>query len=479
MDRSNNGLYLLIIYLLLALYLLPVFPNGGSANELTRWATTVSLVEKNSLEISWTKKLIGGKFVDVTRFDNGQIYSNKSPGISILSAPFYAITRVIIGKPSRDNVHASWFVIRFILGSLPLLLMAFWLYGYEVDAYSLGALLFATPLFPYSLLYYSHVLVAVFIYFAFRLIYDTRRVFPERCFYSGVLAGLAFFCEYTAIVPAIVFGLGLLTTESRERFRRILFYLSGVAPFIFILAIYYQLVFGTPFAIFSQYEIIFPSLTGIYQSLLSPSRGLFFFSPILIFSILTFFTSQDRGFRRHRIKIATILITLLAIVGFSEKYNDWSIGARHIIIIIPLLLDSFFDGEAEEFPSLARGFLFAISFLFCTIPMLTYSFAPVELDFPHASFWRPLLFDSNLFAPTIANTFGLATSIWTILPAMVLLLLAIFFVWRDVRFPLKFTVAVLAGILFAGSYMFLLGPEGKESQMIRERTVKNFRSGVD
>ncbi|MGI8669813.1 MAG: hypothetical protein ACR2J3_08190 [Aridibacter sp.] len=56
---------MLIIYLLLAIYLLPLFSNNGSANDLTRWATTVSLVENTSFEISWTKDLIGDRSVHI------------------------------------------------------------------------------------------------------------------------------------------------------------------------------------------------------------------------------------------------------------------------------------------------------------------------------------------------------------------------------------------------------------------------------
>jgi hypothetical protein len=402
-ERRNSGAYLLLIYLALAVYLLPLFQHSGSANDLTRWSTTVALVEKNSFEISWTKNLVDVEFSDVTKLEDGKIYSNKPPGIAFLSAPFYAIVKVIVGKPTRENVHTSWLVLRFVIATLPLAILAIWLIGMEVDAFSLGVLLFATPLFPYSLLYYSHVLVAVLIYFAFRLIYDTRRVFPERCFTAGLITGFAVLCEYSAVVPLIIFGLGLFLTDSRERTRRVTFYISGVAPFIFLLALYNQLVFGSPLAVFWQYELSFPSLSALYQFLVSPARGLFFFSPVLIFAVLAVFDSDDRGFRRHRIKLLTIVLTSLAVFGFAEKYGGAAVGARHLIIIIPLLLDSFFDGETEDFPSIGRGALFSVSFLMCTIPILTYSFAPTELQFPHNSFWQPLLYEANLFTLTLVT----------------------------------------------------------------------------
>ncbi len=417
MERRNSGLFLLVVYLLLAIYLLPIFPNvSGSANDLTRWATTVSLVENFSFEISWTKDLIGGEFSDVTKTKDGKIYSNKPFGISLLSAPFYAITKVIIGKPTKENIRTSWLVMRFLIGTLPLLFLGIWLYGNEVEAFSLGVLLFATPLFPYSLLYYSHVLVAVLIYMAFRLIYDSHKTLPERSFKAGLLCGFALLCEFS------------------------------------------------PFAFLSHYELAYPTLSSLYEFSISPSHGLFFFSPILLFSIFTFFVSEHGGSTRHFVKIAAIVFTFVAIIGFAEKYSGNSIGARHLIIIIPLMLDSFFDGEIEDYWSYLRGFLFVISFLFCTIPMLTYAFAPPELQFPHNSFWLPLLYENNFFTTTIANAFGIINNIWTILPAMILLLLAIYFVWRNAKFPLKFAIGLLLGILIVGSYMFLIDLESKTAK---------------
>jgi hypothetical protein len=474
-DRRNSGSFLLLIYLALAIYLLPIYFNNGSANDLTRWATTVSLVEKNSFEISWTKDLIGENFIDVTKTPEGQIYSNKSPGVTLLSAPFYAITRVIIGKPTKENVRTSWFVMRLLMSSVPLLLLAFWLYSSEVDAFSLAILLFGTPLFPYSLLYYSHVLVAVLVYFAFRLIYDTRRVFPERCFWGGFFLGFSLLCEFSAIIPIIFFGIGLNFTEPRERFRRMIFYIAGIAPFVFALALYNQLIFGSPLAMLSHYEVTYPTLSALYQFLISPAHGLFFFSPVLIFSVFTFFDSEHSGYKRHRVKIATILFTFIAVIGFGEKYGGDAVGARHLIIIIPLMLDSFFDGETEDYPSHWRGFLLAISVLFCTIPMLTYAFAPAALQFPHNSFWQPLLYEANWFTLTLANTFGAMSNIWTILPAMVLILLALYFVWRDAKYPFRFAVGLLTGILLVGSYMFLISFEAKSSKPIREKVMTSLK----
>src|SRR5215204_2849599 len=169
--------------------MLPMFPHGGSDNEITRWATAASLVEKGSFEISWTEPLIG-RNVDTAIVD-GRQYSNKAPGIALMGAPVYAVTRLAVGPPNASNMRVSWFMMRFFLSSLPLFLLGLWLYGKEVSEFSLAALLFGTPLFVYSLLFFSHVFVGVLIYFAFRLLYDQRVIQPSSCLASGMFCGLA------------------------------------------------------------------------------------------------------------------------------------------------------------------------------------------------------------------------------------------------------------------------------------------------
>ena len=172
----DSGAWLIAIYLILSVYLLPMFPHGGSANELTRWATAASLVEKGSFDIAWTEPLIGPN-VDTARVDD-KTYSNKAPGTAVLSAPVYALTRLFTGPPDASNIRVSWFAMRFFLSTLPLLLLGLWFYSRETDEMSLAVLLFATPLFLYSLVLFSHVFVAVVLYFAFRFSFDQRYILP-------------------------------------------------------------------------------------------------------------------------------------------------------------------------------------------------------------------------------------------------------------------------------------------------------------
>lgn len=485
--EKNKGLWLIGIYLFLAIYLLPMFPHGGSANELTRWATAASLVEKTSFEISWTEDLIG-KNVDTANV-NGKIYSNKPPGTALLAAPFYALTRVFTGAPDASNIRISWFVMRFFLSTLPLLFLALWLYGRDSDELSLGTLLFATPLFLYSLLFFSHVLVAVLLYFAFRLIYDSRRIFLRNCFVAGLLSGFAVICEFPAIICVLIFGAGLFFTDKHDRWRSIFFFVLSGLPFVILLLIYNYAIFGSPFTTSYAYEsfpewaevagqgvfgIGFPTLSNIYLLLFSPSRGLFFYAPVLFLSVAAFFTSGESKTLRHRVKIVTVVVSILVMCGHGAAHGGWAFGARYLVFILPLLLDSFFDGEIYDFSNLWQGFLFTISFLLCTIPVLTFPFAPPEFKYPHNNFWGKFLWEENWFTPNLANIFGLPNNIWATLPTVILLLLAIHFVWRYARRPQRFFIGTIFGFLAVGVYLALPNLDNPENQFRRATIAERY-----
>ena len=463
---KDNGVWLILIYLFLSIYLLPMFPHGGSANEMTRWATAASLVEKGSFDIAWTEPLIGPN-VDTAKVGD-QVYSNKAPGPAVLAAPVYALTRLFIGPPDASNIRVSWFAMRFFLSTLPLLLLAVWFYSRETDELSLAILLFATPLFLYSLLFFSHVFVAVVIYFAFRVIFDQRYILPWHAFVAGVLCGIAVISEFPAVIPASVFGVGLIFADKRERFKRPFYFLLGGLPFALLLGWYNSSLFGSTFSFSYAHEsfpewaevagrgvfgIGWPSLSNLYLLLFSPSRGLFFISPIFLYSVFAFFTSRDSRSVRHRVKIAAILLTVLVMSGHGAAHGGWAFGPRYLILIMPLLLDSFFDGEIYEMSNLWQGIWFGISFVFCALPVLTFPFAPPEFTQPHRDFWLRFLVNEHWYTPNFANVVGASSSIWAMVPVFVMLALVVYLVLRNARRPQRFLIGLVGAVVVVTAYL--------------------------
>lgn len=487
--EGNKGFWLIAIYFCLAIYLLPMFSPNGSADELARWATTASLVENLSFEIGWARNLIGEKPAAV-QIDE-KFYADKPPGFSVLSIPFYALTRIFIGEPTPENLCISWFVMRFFLASLPLVWLALWLYSRDSDEISLAVLLFATPLFPFSLTFLPYVLTAILLYLTFRLLYDSPRIFLRNCFAAGFISGIALTCDYSALICILVFGVGLFVADKTERWRYLFFFSLGFFPFAALVLLYNYAVFGSPFALFfdlqtfpetakivgqDKLSFAFPTLSNIYLWLFSPSRGLFFYTPVLLLSVVTFFTSRENKTLRYRVKVAAILVSFLAMCGHSATDGGWTFGARYLIFVLPLLLDSFFDGEIYDLSNLWQGILFAVSFVFCTIPMLTFPLAPPEFKYPHNNFWRKLLLEENLFVPNLAELVGFHKSFWLLLPIIILLLTAFFIVCRNARRPQKFLIGAICGFLIAGFYLFLPNlDQNIENKQKRQEIVRFIR----
>ncbi|MEO8574589.1 MAG: hypothetical protein ABI481_11515 [Pyrinomonadaceae bacterium] len=486
MPKGNRKL-LIAIYIGVAIYVLPMFPHNSSANELTRWATAASIVERGTFDMAWTASLIGPN-VDTARVGSN-VYSNKAPGTAILAVPFYAAARIFVGPPDASNIRFTWFVMRLAISTLPLLILALWLYR-GADTFSLAALLFASPLFIYSLLFFSHLLAAVAVYFAFRLLYDDARA-RNRSLIAGALAGLAVVCEFPAIFPIVVFAIGILFMDKDERFARLGYFVLGGTPLAILLLAYNYSLFGSPFSMSYAHEsfpewaevantgvfgIGFPKISNVFLLLFSPSRGLFFFAPVLILGLVGFLSPEVRSTLRHRVKFIAILFTVLLMSGHGAAHGGWAFGPRYLVLIVPLLLDSLFD-EGSDLSKLWHGAAFVVSFVFCTLPILTFPFAPPEFSSPHNDFWLPLLIHEGWYVPNLANVVGVPSGLLSTIPILAAFWFVVYLVAQRGEGRRRFKIGLGIGVLIAALYFALPLQSGEDA--FRRATVAErfFRPG--
>src|SRR5439155_19229317 len=154
--------------------------------------------------------------------------SNKAPGAALVAAPGYLLVRPFIGPPSRQNLRVALTAMRWFGATLPLLLLGLM---FRQRPLAVAALLFATPLFAYGLLLFSHALVAAALFGAWMLLY------AERPLVAGVLLGVAVSSEYPMVIPAAV----LVAFAPWRTWWKIA---AGGAPFAIFLGAYHKLAFG-------------------------------------------------------------------------------------------------------------------------------------------------------------------------------------------------------------------------------------------
>jgi hypothetical protein len=347
---------LIVLYAAVAILLIPIFPHFVSPNEFSRWATTISLVERGDGAIDWSVPLIG--ITEDTSAFGGSLYSNKPPGTSIAGIPGYLVARLL--GADAEAIRLTLTVMRWTASTIPVVLIGLLLVrcgrrlqsGPDQLAMSLAALLFGTPLFAYGLLYFSHALTALGLFIAVGIGFVAplrdRRLTGLAI---GVGLGIAGLSEYTAAIYVIII---LATLVLQRRFRELVCAALAGAPFLAALLVYQWWSFGSLFAIANAFEshgefsdlagggifgIGAPSPVRMLRLLFDPTNGLVLFSPILA-GALVFAPRLARALTRQTFWMILLLpLTALALFsGYPNWHGGWSVGPRYLVPVLPLLV---------------------------------------------------------------------------------------------------------------------------------------------
>ena len=171
---------------------------------------------------------------------------------------------------------------------------------------------------------------------------------PHAAAWCGAALGMAVLCRPVSAVVVVCVGAYLLWVDRRRCAR----YVLGGLPFLVILAAYNGYYFGRPL-VFGQTiasKIIALRDTGsdnVWQSswreslpglLISPSRGLVWFSPVLVFGLISAVTVWKEPRYRPLIPLQAAVVLTLLVAG---KWFDWKGGAawgyRPLVDMTPFL----------------------------------------------------------------------------------------------------------------------------------------------
>lgn len=417
------------------------FPPHNNPNELSRFEAVVAFVESGTFSIDETVRRFGDQ-MDKSVW-NGRTYSNKAPGLIFAAVPVYRLLRVFFPEP-REGWSLVFVLTRFFTMSL-ICFLALARFARRLEAQSSAtaaaigcAVAFGTPFLFYSRTLFSHAWTASLLFLAWDVIVTSEET-PRRrsafLFAAGLLAGWAAISEYPAALVAVVLAARVVAGARGRRTSGAAFFGAGAVPALALLAAYDAVCFGSPWRLSSACEAFPayaalarrpllgfgpPTLAGLFGTLFSPRRGLFVFSPFLLWSIGGWLSWWRSG-RDRRDCIFTLAIALavwLPITGYVNWDGGWSLGMRY------LLPGVFFAAmaipRALETP-LSRGLFLAAaaySIALHTFASLSYAHYPNAIGWPVAAVSAWLL-ARGAVAPNLGLWLGLSPWL-SLLPAVVL-----------------------------------------------------------
>jgi len=167
------------------------------------------------------------------------------------------------------------------------------------------------------------------------------------------------------------------------------------------MAIYQWLCFGSPFRTaveastpFTEKGLLFgvikmPSIAALYGITLSPYRGLFFVSPILLLGF--FATKRNREFWSV---IAIALAFILAIASFNGWSGGFAFGPRYLVPIIPLLGIPMMAARPKTRILWIAAAIFSVGLNF--IATATDPMPSPELQHPVSRYFLPAFFTGHI-----------------------------------------------------------------------------------
>jgi hypothetical protein len=380
-----------LVLVLVALAALPPISLTGPQDR-TRYELTRHLVLRHTL-------VLEPNLFDRAVFD-GRTYSDKAPGMSFLAVPAYELERAVgIAKAPVDwqaKGDPSLWLIRALTSGV-LFLVSVFLVGRLAErlvagtgaasAAIFGVATLATSLAPTL---FEHDAAGAFAIGAFALAWLGRRSWAIAL--AGLLAGTAVLFQYATGLIALV----LLAYCAWRHGRRALWFLAGAVPPALALGAYDWAAFGSPFHLSYRYVanvyterqhhgffgIGVPTLGGV-KDVLVGTRGLLYFSPVLVAAAVGLWLLWRRGARAEALLAAIVVVLFLLLdAGYFLVYGGGTPGPRFFAPALPFLALGLPPVLARwPRPTLALGFVSAV---LTTVDALSWGVRP-----PGDTSWFP------------------------------------------------------------------------------------------
>ena len=425
----------LIIFFVLLLSYLFFSQNYKNSNIVSRMSLTLSILQERTVKIN--------RFHEATTdkaYYNGDYYSDKAPGIALSSLPVsavvYNILRIfdpnpvfIIGDKVTNNFGILVYFSTIITSGLLIACTALALYfiALHIGASIPGAVFamvsfgLATQAWGWATALFGHAMASACLFLGFAAIFYSSLFKHDRQkvallgFAAGALLAWAIVAEYTAVFASAIIGVyGFISIRKwhhTAKFRFITRASAGFFIFILPLIIYNYIAFGSPFSVgynhVQSFEgmkegflgISIPDFNILIRLIISPYRGLLWFSPILLLTPIAIYLL----WRNHKNKKIALMIISLAVyyILVNSAYHYWhggfSTGPRHLTPIISFLclpLSLVWTNARSTYKPLLV-ILFFTSFLIALLSVAVTMYSPEKIGNPLFDFLIPGLLNGD------------------------------------------------------------------------------------
>ena len=302
---------------------------------------------------------------------DGHAYSDKAPGISMLSAPVVATVGAGLPREGTSDSPEYWTLRHLLTLLLVCVPVAMWAAFAGRDRGLAVVFVLSTPLLVYGSVLFSHVPAGLMAGLAWLMVagrYEGEvsvggggRGSAKRevaiVSLAGFLAAFAVVTEYPTLSLAVVMTIAVaLRSDRRRTFPAFLAgAIIGGAP----LLVYNTVAWGTPFttgyafkasaehaAIHAQgvFGVTFPTWERLWGVLFSARRGLLYYSPVLCCIPVGWSRRWHVARRETVLSMAATFVYVVFASGFVDWEGGWSAAARHLVPLVPVLFLPFVTG---------------------------------------------------------------------------------------------------------------------------------------
>ena len=492
-----------LFLLLFTVYLLTYSGALHSSDGQAMFSVSESLVRRGEYDINQIRWM---GLQQGTYGTDGNLYCRKGLGTSVAALPLAWLGLVVPAWGVVQTTMLLNVLMTAITGSVVFLYVH--RLGYRRSTALITALVFglSTLAWPYAKFFFSEPLTGLCLvaaaYFLVQLgPSHTGRASLWRSALAGFFLGLAVATRFANAVLIPIFLVALVLQLLRQRgtldwasirsnlrvvvsatWAEILAFAVPLVLWAALMAAYNYLRFGSPLITGYLPEESFsaPWLEGILGLLVSPGRGVLFFSPILLACV----PALPQFVRRHRVQAFLILLAAACYLFLYGKWFMWhggfAWGPRFLLPVIPLLCVTMAP-LLERLAGMTRALfwaLFALS-LAVQLPGLSVHFihhqeALLEAGLPlfdpstffhprYSQLWGTLSFLSpeNLDFAWVQTTAGIridwiSLALSTVLVALCAWVLALLILERMSSLPHKLSVFIILPLLVAGGTALLL-----------------------